>query len=136
MSKKEQSTRGKLLYFPNRLSVRKDKVFWVRQEFIPRESDPAWLTAAMLTARARRVTVHYVEQAWVPIRGGGRQKIWLAALLSDEAWFPPLRLTPRLCCEFAAIIGLPHPRHWVGNSVRLVPQRTRGGQWIIRVVSD
>jgi hypothetical protein len=131
---KEQSIRGKLLYFPRQLSVRKDNIFWLRQEFIPGEGEPAWLTAAMLTGRVRRVVVHYVEQAWMPTRDGRRQKIWLAALLSHEAWFPPLRLTPRLSREFASTVGLPHPHQWVGHIVYLVPHCTPRGRWIIRVV--
>lgn len=135
MSQKQQSTRGKLIYFPKRSSVFRDNQIWIRHKFIPQEGDPAWLTAAMLAGRARRVVVHYVEQAWVPVRGGQRQRIWLAALLSHESLFPPLRLTPRLSREFAAAVGLPHPRHWVGNIVLLVPRRTRTGRQVIQVVS-
>lgn len=129
----EKSTRGKLLYFPLRSSVYKDEHTLVRREFVPAERDPHWLTAAMLGGRARRVMVHYVEQVWVPARGGTRQKLWLAALLSHETLFPPLRLTPRLCREMAAMVGLPHPRHWVGHGVWLVPRRVRDKRWVVQV---
>lgn len=134
MSMKQQSTRGKLLYLPPCLSVFKDKQIWLRREFIPGEGEPAWLTAAMLAGRPRLVAVHYVEQAWMPTHKGRREKIWLAALLSHESWFPPLRLTPRLCNEFAAVTGLPHPRHWVGQLVWLLPRRVGKGRQLIQVV--
>lgn len=136
MSGKGKSPSGKLIYFPRRTSVHRDKQTWIRREFVPGEQDPPWLTVGMLEGRARRVVVHYVEQIWVPQRGGMRHSLWLAALLSHDTLFPPLRLTPRLCRELAAAVGLPHPRHWVGATIWLVPRRTRGGQWLIRIVDS
>lgn len=136
MSEKGKSSKGKLLYFPPYLSVHRDKQMWIRREFVPGEQEPAWLTVAMLRGRARRVVVHAVEQMWVPQRGGRRTALWVASLLSHDTLFPPLRLTPRLCREFAAAVGLPHPRHWVGWVVWLVPRCTRGGQWMIKIVNS
>ncbi len=131
---KEQSSCGKYLYFSPRLSVSTDNILWVRQEFTPCEGDPRWLTAGMLADAPRLVAVHYVEQARVPLRGGRCGVVWRAALISHDAWFPPLRLTPRLCRELAAAAGMPHPLHWVGQMIWLVPRHTRAQRRLLQVV--
>jgi hypothetical protein len=132
MTEQNSSSRGKLLYFPLLPSVRKDEQALRWQQYQPQPRPTGWLTAAWLGGRPRLITIDYVEQRRALRRGGGGQKIWVAALLSHTD-LPPLRLTPRLCRELAALIGLPHPRHWVGHSVWLVPHETpRGAVMVVR----
>lgn len=134
MLTKEQSSCGKYLYFPPRLSVSTDTIFWVRQEFTPCEGEPPWLTAAMLAGIPQLMAVHYVEQVRVALRGGRCGMVWRAAVISHDGWFPPLRLTPRLCHDFAAAVGAPHPLHWVGQMIWLVPRQTHARRWLLQVV--